>query len=190
MITCRSQLPPTLAWALCRRLPHRVLRLVGAVVGWKVAGGSPVSEHGVVILALALRMLTVAMALASVQPWGRAFPAWMLAHARPGGTSEKKAKDQRRDDAEAAAREGQERDQEHRGRWGGGLQDMGTDAAAYLTKIGEASVAGSARPGGNGPGIGPADGGGFESGMILGTGVFAWAAGRATRSLVKKWRGS
>jgi hypothetical protein len=52
--------------------------VAGGAVLWNVARGSSWAENGVVVLAVSLRMLTVAMALASVQPWGARVPSWML----------------------------------------------------------------------------------------------------------------
>jgi hypothetical protein len=49
--------------------------VAGAAVAWT---GGPLADNGVVILAIALRVLTIGIALASVQWWGRRIPAWML----------------------------------------------------------------------------------------------------------------
>ncbi len=40
--------------------------------------GTSWNDNGVVILAICLRMLTVALALASVQQWGRRIPSWVV----------------------------------------------------------------------------------------------------------------
>lgn len=45
---------------------------------WNVAHGASWGENGVVVLAVSLRMLTTAMALASVQPRGARVPSWIL----------------------------------------------------------------------------------------------------------------
>ena len=55
-----------------------VCLVTGVAVLWNVARGASWGENGVVVLALSLRMLTVAMALASVQPWGPRVPSWIL----------------------------------------------------------------------------------------------------------------
>jgi hypothetical protein len=52
--------------------------IAGGAVVWNLMGGSPLAKNAVVALALVLRMLTVAMALASVQGWGRLVPPWLL----------------------------------------------------------------------------------------------------------------
>ncbi|WP_433615928.1 hypothetical protein ACQP2P_13165 [Dactylosporangium sp. CA-139114] len=52
--------------------------VAGVAVLWNVAHGASWGENGVVVLAVSLRMLTVAMALASVQPWGARVPSWIL----------------------------------------------------------------------------------------------------------------
>ncbi|SDZ21228.1 hypothetical protein SAMN05444365_10790 [Micromonospora pattaloongensis] len=45
---------------------------------WNVAHGTSWNDNGVVILAVCLRMLTVALALASVQAWGKRIPSWIV----------------------------------------------------------------------------------------------------------------
>jgi hypothetical protein len=52
--------------------------VAGVGVAWNVLNGSPIADNAVVLLALVLRMVTVAMALASLQQWGRLVPSWML----------------------------------------------------------------------------------------------------------------
>jgi hypothetical protein len=47
-------------------------------VAWNLARGASWNDNGVVILAISLRMLTVALALASVQQWGRRVPSWIV----------------------------------------------------------------------------------------------------------------
>ncbi|GIJ11916.1 hypothetical protein ACFFMR_05210 [Micromonospora andamanensis] len=45
---------------------------------WDVARGGAGEDSAVVLLAILLRLVTIAMAIASVYPWGRVVPAWML----------------------------------------------------------------------------------------------------------------
>ena len=52
--------------------------VAGAAVGGNVASGAPWGENGAVLQAICLHMLTVAIALASVQSWGTRIPSWML----------------------------------------------------------------------------------------------------------------
>lgn len=52
--------------------------ITATAVGWNMARGTPLTDNGVVILAIGLRLLTVALALASVQAWGRRVPSWMI----------------------------------------------------------------------------------------------------------------
>jgi hypothetical protein len=52
--------------------------IAGTAVVWNMAHGTSWSDNDVVILAISLRMLTVALALASVQRWGRHVPSWMI----------------------------------------------------------------------------------------------------------------
>lgn len=52
--------------------------VAGTAVLWNMAHGTSWNDNGVVILAICLRMLTVALALASVQRWGRRIPSWMV----------------------------------------------------------------------------------------------------------------
>lgn len=49
-----------------------------AAVLWAVADGSPWGEQGVVLLAIGLRLVSIAIALASVQRWGDRVPAWIV----------------------------------------------------------------------------------------------------------------
>jgi hypothetical protein len=49
--------------------------VAGAAVVWSVAHGASWNDNGVVLLAIFLRMLTVAFALASVQRWGARVPS-------------------------------------------------------------------------------------------------------------------
>lgn len=49
----------------------------GALVWSRVRGGSTADQE-VVVLAIGLRLVTVAVALASVQPWGRRLPGWVV----------------------------------------------------------------------------------------------------------------
>jgi hypothetical protein len=52
--------------------------ITGSAVAWNMARGTSWNDNGVVILAISLRMLTVALALASVQQWGRRVPSWIV----------------------------------------------------------------------------------------------------------------
>jgi hypothetical protein len=52
--------------------------VAGAAVLWSIARGSSWTDNGVVLLAIFLRMLTVAFALASVQRWGAHVPSWLV----------------------------------------------------------------------------------------------------------------
>ena len=52
--------------------------VAGTAVLWTVAHGASWNDNGVVLLAISLRMLTVALALASVQRWGARVPAWLV----------------------------------------------------------------------------------------------------------------
>ena len=52
--------------------------IAGAAVVWELLQGGSAADNGVVLLAIGLRVLTVAMALASVQRWGRLVPDWVL----------------------------------------------------------------------------------------------------------------
>jgi hypothetical protein len=49
----------------------------GAVL-WEGARNGSWAANGVVILAVLLRLITIPMALASVQPWGKRVPSWMV----------------------------------------------------------------------------------------------------------------
>lgn len=49
----------------------------GALVWSRVTGGSTADQE-VVVLAIALRLVTVAVALAAIQPWGRRLPDWVV----------------------------------------------------------------------------------------------------------------
>jgi hypothetical protein len=50
----------------------------GALVVWSLARGTPLTDVGVVLLALGLRLLTIVMAVASIASWGRLVPGWLL----------------------------------------------------------------------------------------------------------------
>jgi hypothetical protein len=52
--------------------------VAGAAVLWSIARGTSWNHNGVVLLAIFLRLLTVALALASVQRWGAHVPSWMV----------------------------------------------------------------------------------------------------------------
>ena len=52
--------------------------LAGGAVLWSLLQGATAGENGVVLLAIGLRLLTVAMALAAVQQWGRLVPGRLL----------------------------------------------------------------------------------------------------------------
>jgi hypothetical protein len=52
--------------------------VAGSAVTWALVTGGSFSEHGVVLLAIGLRVVTVVMALAAVQRWGRLVPGWLL----------------------------------------------------------------------------------------------------------------
>ena len=52
--------------------------VTGSVVTWVLLSGGSLAENGVVLLAVGLRALTVLMALAAVQRWGRLVPGWLL----------------------------------------------------------------------------------------------------------------
>ena len=52
--------------------------IAGGAVVWNVATGSPLRDNAVVILALVLRGLSILLALASIQRWGRRLPDWMV----------------------------------------------------------------------------------------------------------------
>ncbi|WP_116449694.1 hypothetical protein [Blastococcus litoris] len=52
--------------------------ITGVAVLWAIVRGGSMSENGVVLLAIGLRVATVVMALAAVQAWGRLIPAWLL----------------------------------------------------------------------------------------------------------------
>jgi hypothetical protein len=52
--------------------------VTATAVLWNVGHGSSWSENGVVVLAISLRLVTVAMALASVQRWGARVPSWIV----------------------------------------------------------------------------------------------------------------
>lgn len=49
----------------------------GALVWSRLRGGSTADQE-VVVLAVGLRLVTVAAALASIQPWGRRLPDWVV----------------------------------------------------------------------------------------------------------------
>ncbi len=52
--------------------------IAGGAVLWDLLRGTSLAQDGVVILAICLRMVTVAMALASVRRWGERVPSWMV----------------------------------------------------------------------------------------------------------------
>ncbi|MDG6104289.1 hypothetical protein Daura_11385 [Dactylosporangium aurantiacum] len=52
--------------------------VAGGAVVWNMATGSPLRDNAVVVLALVLRGLTVLLALAAVQRWGRRLPDWTV----------------------------------------------------------------------------------------------------------------
>jgi hypothetical protein len=52
--------------------------VAGGGVAWSLAHGTSWSAVGVVLLAISLRLVTIAIALASVQPWGRLLPSWLI----------------------------------------------------------------------------------------------------------------
>ena len=52
--------------------------VAGGAVVRALAGGGSAGEHGVVLLAIGLRLVTVLMALAAVHRWGRLVPGWLL----------------------------------------------------------------------------------------------------------------
>jgi hypothetical protein len=52
--------------------------VTGTVVTWALLTGGSLAENGVVLLAIGLRVVTVLMALAAVQRWGRSVPGWLL----------------------------------------------------------------------------------------------------------------
>jgi hypothetical protein len=52
--------------------------VAGVAVAWNVASGSPAEANGTVLLAIGLRLVTIALALASVWTIGRRAPAWLL----------------------------------------------------------------------------------------------------------------
>jgi hypothetical protein len=49
-----------------------------ALVLWSIGQGHSVGENGVVLLSICLRLVTIGIALSSVQQWGRRLPAWMI----------------------------------------------------------------------------------------------------------------
>ncbi len=51
---------------------------LGAVLTKPLRGAELTGTDGVIVLACALRALTVAMAQAAVRPWGRRVPGWLL----------------------------------------------------------------------------------------------------------------
>jgi hypothetical protein len=52
--------------------------VAGSAVTWAVLDGASLAENGVVLLAVGLRVVTVLLALAAVQRWGRRVPSWLL----------------------------------------------------------------------------------------------------------------
>jgi hypothetical protein len=52
--------------------------VAGSAVAWQLLRGGSLEENGVVLLAVGLRLLTVAMALAAVRSWGRRIPGPLL----------------------------------------------------------------------------------------------------------------
>ncbi|MEU8660845.1 hypothetical protein [Actinoplanes philippinensis] len=65
------------AWAAATYIGLFCL-ITSTAVGWNMALGATWADSGVVILAITLRLLTVALALASVQAWGRRVPSWIV----------------------------------------------------------------------------------------------------------------
>jgi hypothetical protein len=51
---------------------------LGAVAAKPLRGAELTGTDGVIVLACALRLLTVAMARAAIRPWGRRVPGWLL----------------------------------------------------------------------------------------------------------------
>ena len=52
--------------------------VAGGAVVWSLANGTSLGEDGVVILAISLRLVTVALALASIMAWGNRVPGWIV----------------------------------------------------------------------------------------------------------------
>src|SRR3954464_5685275 len=52
--------------------------VAGGGVVWALLRGATLAESGVVLLAVAPRLVTVGIALSAVQAWGRSVPAWMV----------------------------------------------------------------------------------------------------------------
>ncbi|MCP2322265.1 hypothetical protein HDA40_000772 [Hamadaea flava] len=79
-IMVTSPQPPTRRWPALAAATYIGLFCVvaGAAVLWNMTHGTSWNDNGVVILAICLRMLTVALALASVQQWGGRIPSWMV----------------------------------------------------------------------------------------------------------------
>ncbi|NJC86731.1 hypothetical protein [Planosporangium mesophilum] len=79
-VTVTSPQAPTRRWPALAAAAYIGLfcLIAGTVVLWNVAHGTSWNDNGVVILAVCLRMLTVALALASVQAWGRRIPSWIV----------------------------------------------------------------------------------------------------------------
>lgn len=55
-----------------------VCAVFAGMVAWALAHGTGADDLGVVLLAIALRLVTVAMAVAAVASWGRRVPGWLL----------------------------------------------------------------------------------------------------------------
>jgi hypothetical protein len=52
--------------------------ITATAVMWNMMHGAPWNDSWVVVLAIALRIVTVVLALASVQQWGRRVPSWIV----------------------------------------------------------------------------------------------------------------
>ncbi|WP_273652519.1 hypothetical protein [Cellulomonas fimi] len=70
--------PPRWPAALAAAWVGTFCLVAGGALVWSRLRGGSTADQEVVVLAIGLRLVTVAVALASIQPWGRRLPGWVV----------------------------------------------------------------------------------------------------------------